>query len=226
MEDELNARKAHLLNVIKNGEDLVNDGHFGSEQIQARINDVNDRWEHLMELSAYRKKRLLEAVDYHQFFADADDTDTWMLDTLRLVSSDDIGRDEGHVQSLLRKHQEVYENLQRYEPTIKSLQDQANNLGDQDKNSPEVRDRLNNISHRYDELMRLAEVRKQRLLDALEFYKLLTDIDATEQLINEKDRMLATMGPTQDMEEVEVMKHRFGSLENEMGMINDRVKVH
>ncbi|GAV05346.1 hypothetical protein RvY_15494 [Ramazzottius varieornatus] len=224
MEDELNARKAHLLDVIKNGEDLVNEGHFGSEQIQARINDVNDRWEHLMELSAYRKKRLLEAVDYHQFFADADDTDTWMLDTLRLVSSDDIGRDEGHVQSLLRKHQEVYENLQRYEPTIKSLQEQANSLGDQDRNSPEVRDRLNNISHRYDELLRLAEVRKQRLLDALEFYKLLTDIDATEQLINEKDRMLATMGPTQDMEEVEVMKHRFGSLENEMGMINDRVK--
>ena len=87
----MNARKAHLLDVIRSGEALVADGHFGAEQIQARISDVNDRWEHLMELSAYRKKRLLEAVDYHQFFTDADDTDTWMLDTLRLVSSDDIG---------------------------------------------------------------------------------------------------------------------------------------
>lgn len=95
MEDELNARKAHLLDVTRVGEDLIGDNHFASEQIQARISDVNDRWEHLMELSAYRKKRLLEAVDYHQFFADADDTDAWMLDTLRLVSSDDIGRDEG-----------------------------------------------------------------------------------------------------------------------------------
>ncbi|OQV17845.1 Spectrin beta chain [Hypsibius exemplaris] len=224
VEDDLNARKAHLLDVIKSGEDLVSDGHFGAEQIQARISDVNDRWEHLMELSAYRKKRLLEAVDYHQFFTDADDTDTWMLDTLRLVSSDDIGRDEGHVQSLLKKHQDVLESLQRYEPTIRGLQEQASNLGDQDKNSPEVRERLNNIAHRYDELLRLAEVRKQRLLDALDFFKLLTDVDATEQLINEKERMLATMGPTQDMEEVEVMKHRFGSLENEMGLINDRVK--
>lgn len=113
----------------------------------------------------------------------------------------------------------------RYEPNIRQLHDQANNLGDQNRNAPEVRSRLSEISHRYDELMRLAEVRKQRLLDALDFYKLLTDVDATEQLINEKDRMLATMGPTQDMEEVEVMKHRFTSLENEMGLINERVKV-
>ncbi|XP_055345534.1 spectrin beta chain-like isoform X2 [Paramacrobiotus metropolitanus] len=224
MEDDLNARKAHLIDVIKVGEDLVGDGHFGSEQIQARINDVNDRWEHLMELSAYRKKRLLEAVDYHQFFADADDTDTWMLDMLRLVSSDDIGRDEGHVQSLLKKHQDVIDQLQRYEPSIRTIQEQAANLGEQDRNSPEVRQRVGDIAHRYDELVRLARIRQQRLLDALDFYKLLTDVDATEQLINEKERMLATMGPTQDMEEVEVMKHRFTSLENEMAIINERVK--
>ena len=39
-----------------------------------------------------------------QFFADADDVDTWMLDTLRLVSSEDVGRDEPSVESLLKKH--------------------------------------------------------------------------------------------------------------------------
>ena len=39
-----------------------------------------------------------------QFFADADDVDTWMLDTLRLVSSEDVGQDEASVQSLIKKH--------------------------------------------------------------------------------------------------------------------------
>lgn len=39
-----------------------------------------------------------------QFFADADDVDTWMLDTLRLVSSEDVGKDEASVQSLIKKH--------------------------------------------------------------------------------------------------------------------------
>lgn len=43
-----------------------------------------------------------------QWFADADDVDIWMLDTLRLVSSEDVGRDEANVQSLLKKHKEVF----------------------------------------------------------------------------------------------------------------------
>jgi len=39
-----------------------------------------------------------------KFFSDADDVDTWMLDMLRLVSSEDVGHDEASVQSLVKKH--------------------------------------------------------------------------------------------------------------------------
>lgn len=39
-----------------------------------------------------------------QFFADADDVDAWLVDTLRIVSSKDVGKDEAGVQSLLKKH--------------------------------------------------------------------------------------------------------------------------
>ena len=39
-----------------------------------------------------------------QFFADADDVDAWMLDIFRIVSSEDVGKDEASVQSLLKKH--------------------------------------------------------------------------------------------------------------------------
>jgi len=39
-----------------------------------------------------------------KFFSDADDVDTWMLDMLRLVSSEDVGHDEASVQSLTKKH--------------------------------------------------------------------------------------------------------------------------
>ena len=46
-----------------------------------------------------------------QFMADADDTDAWMLDLLRLVSSEDVGHDEASVLSLVRKHK--VENMKR-----------------------------------------------------------------------------------------------------------------
>ena len=41
---------------------------------------------------------------YVQFFADADDVDTWMMDTLRLLQSEDVGKDEASAESLLKKH--------------------------------------------------------------------------------------------------------------------------
>ncbi len=35
--------------------------------------------------------------------------DTWTLHVLRLVSSEDVGRDEANAQSLLKKHNDVTE---------------------------------------------------------------------------------------------------------------------
>lgn len=60
-----------------------------------------------------------------QFFADADDVDIWMLDTLRLVSSEDVGRDEANVQSLLKKHKDATEELKNYATTIEALHTQV-----------------------------------------------------------------------------------------------------
>lgn len=42
--------------------------------------------------------------------------------------------------------------------------------------------------HRYKELLELAKLRKQRLLDALSLYKLFSEADGVEQWIGEKVR--------------------------------------
>ena len=64
------------------------------------------------------RKRLTDAVDFHQFSTDTDDADNRVLDILKLVSSDDIGKDESNVQILLKKQKEVIDDLRNYQPTI------------------------------------------------------------------------------------------------------------
>lgn len=109
-----------------------------------------------------------------------------MLDTLRLVSSEDVGRDEANVQSLLKKHKDVTDDLKNYAQVIEALHQQAAQLGEQDPDTPEVKERLASIDHRYKELLELGKLRKQRLLDALSLYKLFSEADAVEQWIYEK----------------------------------------
>jgi spectrin beta len=160
-----------------------------------------------------------------QFFTDADDVDTWMLDMLRLVSSEDVGRDESNVQSLLKKHDDVTEELKNYGSTIDALHQQAQQLGEQDRDSPEVVERLASIDRRFKELTELAKLRKQRLLDALSLYKLFSESEGVEQWVAEKERMLATMVPAKDIEDVEILKHRYDGFDKEMNANASRVAV-
>ncbi|GFT00678.1 spectrin beta chain [Nephila pilipes] len=225
MEDEISSHEQQLHDVIQVGEDLVAANHFGSDRIRDRIGEVNSMWDHLKDLLAMRKQRLYDAVDYHQFFADADDVDTWMLDALRLVSSEDVGRDEANVQSLLKKHKDVTDELKNYANTIDALHTQASSLGEKDREAPEVLERLASIDRRYKDLVELAKLRKQRLLDALSLYKLFNEADGVEQWIEEKEKMIDSMVMSRDMEDIEVMRHRFEGFEQEMNANATRMAV-
>ncbi|KAK0158327.1 hypothetical protein PV328_009343 [Microctonus aethiopoides] len=225
LENEIQSHEPQLMSVAAVGDELVRQQHFGSDRIQERLQEILSMWNHLLDLSAFRRKRLEEAVDYHQLFADADDIDIWMLDTVRLVSSEDVGRDEANVQSLLKKHKDVTDELKNYATTIDQLHQQVSSLGEQDAKSPEVIERFSSIDSRYKELLELAKVRKQRLLDALSLYKLFSESDGVEQWIGEKNRMLDTMVPAKDIEDVEIMKHRYDGFEKEMNANASRVAV-
>ncbi|XP_011882724.1 PREDICTED: spectrin beta chain isoform X2 [Vollenhovia emeryi] len=225
LENEIQSHEPQLMSVAAVGDELVRQQHFGSDRIQERLQEILAMWNHLLDLAAFRRKRLVEAVDYHQLFADADDIDIWMLDTLRLVSSEDVGRDEANVQSLLKKHKDVTDELKNYATTIDQLHQQASTLGEHDAKSPEVLERLTSIDNRYKELLELAKLRKQRLLDALSLYKVFSETDGVEQWIGEKNRMLDTMVPAKDIEDVEIMKHRYNGFEKEMNANASRVAV-
>merc|ERR1719175_459428 len=71
----------------------------------------------------------------------------------------------------------------------------------------------------------MAKIRKQRLLDALSLYKLFTEADGGEQWITEKEKMLGTIVPGKDIEDCEIMKHRFDGFDREMNANASRVAV-
>uniref|UniRef100_A0A1I8EKU7 Spectrin beta chain n=1 Tax=Wuchereria bancrofti TaxID=6293 RepID=A0A1I8EKU7_WUCBA len=216
--------------VGKRLDDLENEGQQlqeekipGAEAINSRLATIRDYFNKLKELAAERHVRLSGGVNYYQFFNDADDVDAYLVDTLRLVGSEDVGKDEGTVQLLIKKHDDVSDDLLKFEENIKQLHMQAESLPPEAREHPDVRRRLDMTERRKAELEELARLRKQRLLDALSLYKLFSDADIIEAWIDEKGKLLATLVPTDDLEEVEIMKHRFETLEADMN--NQAAKV-
>lgn len=82
--------------------------------------------------------------------------------------------------------QETTEELKNYKTVVDGLREQADTLGENDRKSPEVQERLASIDRRYRELNELAELRRQRLIDAQSLYKLYNEGDAVEAWVNEK----------------------------------------
>ncbi|OCT77699.1 hypothetical protein XELAEV_18028793mg [Xenopus laevis] len=224
-EDEMSGRSGHLLQTIKEGDEMIAEDHFGSEKISERIKDIQEQWANLEQLSAIRKKRLEDTSSFYQFQADADDVDAWMLDILRIVSSSDVGHDEYSTQSLVKKHKDVAEEIASYRSTIDALHEQAAALPEERFNSTDVQNRLSGIEERYKELAELAKLRKQALQDALTLYKMFSEADACELWIVEKEQWLNNVQIPEKLEDLEVIQHRFESLEPEMNNQASRVAV-
>lgn len=225
LEDELAAHEQQIMDVLKTGENLINAKHVNSDIIKNRVDRVESAWDRLKELQAIRTMRLTDAVDFHKFFTDANDVDAWMIDIFRLVTSKDVGVDEVNAESLLKKHKKLQKDLENFKKVVIDLHEQSERLGDEDRKDPRVAERLELIDKKYSELLDLSQERKQRLLDASALFKLFNEANGIEQWIQEKQKMLDSMHPTQDMEDTEVMRHRFETFEQEMASYSERVET-
>ncbi|CAD6199906.1 unnamed protein product [Caenorhabditis auriculariae] len=222
-ENNLRDIEKHLSRLDEEGERLQADQIPGSDNIPPRLQEIRDYISKLKDLAAVRKERLTGGVDYYQFFTDADDVDAYLLDTLRVVNSDDVGKDENTAQILLKKHDDMAEELHAFDEQIKLLHSKVESLPRDAREHPDIVERLDTTIRHKANLEGLAKLRKQRLIDALSLYKLYSDADSVEAWIDEKGKLLATLVPGKDLEEVEIMKHRFDTLEQDMK--NQEAKV-
>ncbi|CAF3538071.1 unnamed protein product [Adineta steineri] len=228
VEADMTSRYGQLDNLTGQSENMIKQGHFAAPRINDRLDMLKSKWNNLLQISSNRADNLKQTHDYYQFFADADDIDTWMLDMLKLVSSEDIGRDELSAQTLFKKHKDTQDVLDNYRQAIDNLKtNNLQTLTPEQQASSEVQQRLQSIERRYTELLELSKLRKQKLHDAISLFRLLADADNVEAWIEEKERFLATLDPTQvnDIEELEVIKHRFDGFERDMNSTASKVAI-
>uniref|UniRef100_A0A7E4USX4 Spectrin beta chain n=1 Tax=Panagrellus redivivus TaxID=6233 RepID=A0A7E4USX4_PANRE len=202
---------------------LIGEGVPNATNYEPSLAEARDTYDQLRKLADARRRRLEGGVNYYQFFTDADEVDAKLVDTLKVISSDDVGRDESTTQALLRKHDGVDEEIVRFENQLQTLQATVNQLPEEARAHPDVLERISVTEKRKRDLLDLSNLRKQRLIDALSLYKMLSDADAVEKWIDEKGKLLDTLIPTNDLEEVEIMKHRFDTLVRDLGAQEEKV---
>uniref|UniRef100_A0A803TQC9 Spectrin beta chain n=1 Tax=Anolis carolinensis TaxID=28377 RepID=A0A803TQC9_ANOCA len=222
-EDELRGLGTHLQQTIKEGETMIAQRHFGASQIRTRIEEVKALWAQLQELASFRKKNLQDAESFFQFQVDADDLMAWLQDAHRLVSSDDVGHDEYSTLALVKKHRDLLDEVADNKRVMDNLNRQAQSFPTEFRDVPGFENRLKAIQTAYNEVVSLADLRRQKLQDALDLYTVFSETDACELWMGEKEKWLEQMEIPDTLEDLDVVQHRFDILEQEMNNLASQI---
>ena len=118
--------------VSQAAQHMVEQGHFASEDIKSRLMLLHDHWNQLKEKSAQRKQDLEDSLQAHQYFADANEAESWMKEKEPLAGNNDYGKDEDASEALLKRHEAFMSDLKAFGTTIQDLKEQASNCRQQE----------------------------------------------------------------------------------------------
>ncbi|XP_062996569.1 spectrin beta chain, non-erythrocytic 4 [Elgaria multicarinata webbii] len=220
---ELVGRRSLLQTAMRRGEQALLRRRGGPGNVQEKIREVRLRWKKLEELAAGHLRKLQEAMSFYQFSADTDDLVAWLQDAYRLVSSDDFGHDEFSTQSLVKKHKGAAEEIDQHRAAVLALRKQLAALSPDYHELVDVQIRIVEVEQLYGEVAEVAVLRRQWLQDALAVYHMFSEVNACEVWIDEKEQWLNRMDVPQQLEDVEVVQHRFESLDQEMNSLMGRI---
>lgn len=69
-------------------------GHFAAEDVKAKLSELNQKWESLKAKASQRRQDLEDSLQAQQYFADANEAESWMREKEPIVGSTDYGKDE------------------------------------------------------------------------------------------------------------------------------------
>ncbi|XP_063371372.1 spectrin beta chain [Cydia amplana] len=125
---ELRARDHVSQRHRAKGQSLIDAQHPKSAEVERRLASLAQQWATLRELADAREKQLEDAAEAHQFYGDANESESWMKEKRPLVASSDCGRDAPSAAALLARHKALHDEIRAYSAELDALSAHADRL--------------------------------------------------------------------------------------------------
>uniref|UniRef100_A0A669AYG4 Spectrin alpha chain, non-erythrocytic 1 n=1 Tax=Oreochromis niloticus TaxID=8128 RepID=A0A669AYG4_ORENI len=125
LQAEITGHEPRIKAVTQKGEAMVEEGHFAGEDVKAKLAELHGRWDTLKAKASQRRQDLEDSLQAQQYFADANEAESWMREKEPIVGSTDYGKDEDSAEALLKKHEALMSDLSAYGSSIQALKEQA-----------------------------------------------------------------------------------------------------
>uniref|UniRef100_A0A8C3CYN2 Spectrin alpha chain, non-erythrocytic 1 n=1 Tax=Cairina moschata TaxID=8855 RepID=A0A8C3CYN2_CAIMO len=125
LQAEIAGHEPRIKAVTQKGNAMVEEGHFAAEDVKTKLNELNQKWDSLKAKASQRRQDLEDSLQAQQYFADANEAESWMREKEPIVGSTDYGKDEDSAEALLKKHEALMSDLSAYGSSIQALREQA-----------------------------------------------------------------------------------------------------
>ncbi len=222
LETELTTHMKQVEELQENADTYVKRGHFESAKITSSMEEISTAFNQLMSKVQSQKQELLVKHKIYQFFRESEELEDWINAQLSIASSEDYGKDLDDVERLIHNFGVFMDNLTQHDDKITSFNTLANELISEVSDN-DILTRTKEVRSLWDDLMELANARKEALAGAKKVHAFDKRIDDTLDWILEKEALLSTEVNCQDTETIQDLKQKQLSLKQDVKAINEQV---
>ena len=223
-EQELQANRTRMEEMVACGEELCSAEHYASERIRSRIDEIVELWQSLSRATEKKAAKLQEAAQQQQFNRTVEDIELWLSEIEGQLLSEDYGKDLTSVQNLQKKHALLEADVASHQERIETIGQAAEQFVAQGHfDADNIRQKQQLLQGRYSALERPMQARKQRLLDSLQVQQLFRDVEDEEAWIREKEPIAASTNRGRDLIGVQNLQKKHQALLAEVNNHEPRV---
>ena len=182
--NELAAYQPKMDAVILTGQQLINENHGQTDNINQHLSELEDILNKLVEAANEKSDRLKEATDGQTFMRALEEIDMWINEAENTLSNDDYGKDMTSVQNLQKKQQLMENEFQLKKDRIDQLSKDAEHfqqIGHFD--SSNILKKQIQLVTRFQSQLEPLQQKKEKLGASGEFQRLLHNIEDEEAWI-------------------------------------------
>lgn len=216
-DSELEANIHRINEIMKEGEILLDQKHYASEEIISQLEFLESEWKKLQELSQEKKLRLGQAYEALIFDRNITEFNKWIDEIESLLSSEDYGKDLASVENLIKKHDMLEADVAHHADTIeqykKTNEDflRRNHFMQED-----IHEKVMAVTKRYHSLHEPISIRRENLEDSQMLNQFLRDMEDELQFINEKMPLVSSTDLGTSLSTVQSLQKKHQAVETEI----------
>lgn len=200
LEADLAAHGPAIRAVQDVGQRLMVESSMGAPEIEQRLQNLEQSWQELQNMSAARNQKLGESQEYQEFLSKVDEEEAWIREKQNLLAAPNQNDTMAAVQGLLKKHDVLENEFVNHLERVNDLLADGEKLCEKGNHHKDgIRDRLNLLRDRSNELQDNNKRRKASLTEYYNTLQFMWRADVVDSWINDKAKELRSDDPGRDL---------------------------